>query len=95
MNQAEFEAELNHQGYLEVVDRRMHGNELNPDHAHEFDARVLVIEGEMTIASDAAERTYRAGEAFAIAAGRRHAERSGPQGARYLAGRRHQPKAGA
>ena len=93
MDRIEFETELHGQGYLEVVDRRMEANALNPEHAHEFDARVLVLEGEMTIVWDGDEHTYRAGDICAITAGRRHAERSGPQGARYLAGRRYGQKA--
>jgi hypothetical protein len=35
------------------------------------------------------ERTYRAGDTFEMSAGCRHAERCGPEGARYLAGRRY------
>lgn len=89
MNRAAFEAELRDQGYLDLVDRNMAANNTNPEHAHEFDARLLVLEGEMTVACEGAERTYRAGDTFAMAAGRRHAERGGPDGVRYLDGRRY------
>lgn len=89
MDRSQFERELDAEGYSELVDRRMDANAVNSEHAHEFDARVLVLEGEITIVCDGAERTYRAGEACAIAAGRRHSERGGPQGVRYLAGRRY------
>ena len=89
MDRAKFEAELRDAGYHEVVLREMAANELNPEHAHPFDARLLILDGEMTIACDGAERTYRVGDTFAMAMQRRHSERSGPQGARYLAGRRH------
>jgi quercetin dioxygenase-like cupin family protein len=94
MNRAEFETELRAQGY-EVVDRRMDANATNPEHAHEFDARLLVLEGDITITCDGEERTYRAGDRFAMNAGRRHAERSGPRGAHYLAGRRYRHKSAA
>jgi quercetin dioxygenase-like cupin family protein len=93
MNRVEFEGELQAQGYREIVDRRMPANETNPEHAHEFDARLLVIEGEMTIISEGEERTYRAGDTFAMTAGCRHTERSGADGVRYLAGRRYQKAA--
>ena len=89
MDQATFEKELREQGYAEIVDRRMAADTLNPEHAHEFDARLLVLEGGMTIAAEGSERTYRAGETFAMSRGCRHSERSGPEGARYLAGRRY------
>lgn len=89
MSRAEFEIKLREQGYAEVGDRRMEANAVNPEHAHEFDARLLVLEGEMTITRDGDERTYRAGDTFEMSAGCRHAERCGPEGARYLAGRRY------
>ena len=66
MNRADFEHELEAQGYREVIDRRMQAGEFNPEHAHEFDARLLVLEGEMTIVCDGEERTYRSGDTFAM-----------------------------
>jgi quercetin dioxygenase-like cupin family protein len=89
MDRIAFETELREQGYAEVVDRRMATNALNPEHAHEFDARLLVLEGAMTIIAEGAEHTYRAGDTFTMSADCRHNERSGPDGARYLAGRRY------
>ena len=57
MNRAEFETELSTQGYGEIIDRSMEVNAVNPEHAHEFDARLLVLEGEMTVTSGGEERT--------------------------------------
>jgi len=94
MNRAEFETELRAQGYQEIVDRRMPANQTNPDHSHEFDARLLILEGEMAITREGEERTYRAGDSFAMSAGCRHAERSGLEGVQYVAGRRYQGAAG-
>jgi quercetin dioxygenase-like cupin family protein len=90
MDRTAFEADLGAKGFNEVVDRRMQPREVNPTHAHEFDARLLVLEGAMTIAAEGGEHTYRAGETFEMPAGRRHSETAGPDGARYLAGRRYQ-----
>jgi quercetin dioxygenase-like cupin family protein len=92
MERTAFETELRKQGYSEVVDRRMEANALNSEHAHEFDARLLVLEGAMTITAEGNERTYRAGDTFTMTADCRHSERSGPEGARYLAGRRYSAK---
>jgi quercetin dioxygenase-like cupin family protein len=92
MDRAAFETELQGDGYAEVVDRRMEPEAFNPEHSHEFDARLLVIEGAMTIAVEGGERTYRAGDTFTMQAGCRHSERSGPEGVRYLAGRRYSAK---
>jgi quercetin dioxygenase-like cupin family protein len=93
MERVEFEAALREAGYLEVADRRMEPNKTNPEHSHEFDARLLILEGEMTIARDGEARTYRAGDTFAMNAGCLHTEQCGPEGVRYLAGRRYQQKA--
>jgi quercetin dioxygenase-like cupin family protein len=93
MNRVEFENELRAHGYQEMADRRMPANETNPEHSHEFDARLLVLEGEMTITSGGEERTYRTGDTFAMTAGCRHTERCGAEGVRYLAGRRYPQKA--
>ena len=92
MDRAAFETQLHQQGYAEMVDRRMDAGFLNPEHAHEFDAYLLVLEGAMTIASEGSERTYHAGDTFTMTAGCRHSERAGADGARYLAGRRYQAK---
>jgi quercetin dioxygenase-like cupin family protein len=81
MDRTTFETELRARGHAEVVDRRMPANAVNPEHAHEFDARLLILEGAVTIASGGQERTYCAGDTF-------HAEGAGPDGVRYLAGRR-------
>ena len=92
MDRMAFETELREQGYGELVDRRMEANSVNPEHAHESDARLLILEGAMTIISEGAERIYRAGDTFSMPAGRRHAEQGGPDGVRYLAGRRYKTK---
>ena len=42
---ATFESEFVEQGYGEVVDRRIEPDLLDPEHAHEFDAHLLVLEG--------------------------------------------------
>ncbi|MGE0257945.1 MAG: cupin domain-containing protein [Alphaproteobacteria bacterium] len=89
MDRTAFEDGLRGTGYGEIVDRRMEPNSVNPTHAHEFDARLLVLEGAMTIAAEGGERTYRAGDTFEMQAGCRHSETAGPDGARYLAGRRY------
>ena len=90
MDRTAFENGLREEGYGEVVDRRMEPHQVNRMHAHEFDARLLILEGAMTIAAEGGERTYRAGEIFAMPAGRPHSETAGPDGVRYLAGRRYQ-----
>ena len=57
-------------------------------HAHSFEAKALVIHGELRIRTAAGERRYGVGEVFHLAAHEPHAEVFGAQGVRYLAGRR-------
>lgn len=66
----------------------MEPNTTNPEHAHDFDARVMVVAGEMTLDRDGASRAYSPGETFEITHGHRHAEIAGLDGATYVAGRR-------
>jgi quercetin dioxygenase-like cupin family protein len=88
MDQAAFTIQLAKEGFQPpvLVMREAHGT---PDaHAHPFDAKALVIEGELRIRTAAGERHYGVGEIFQLAAHEPHSEVFGAQGVRYLAGRR-------
>ena len=50
--------------------------------------RALVLDGEITLTVSGDARTYRSGDVFTMAAGCAHAESVGPDGVRYLVGRR-------
>lgn len=88
MTSAEFIELLNAEGYREIVtvERTQHG-EL-PEHAHVFTARALILEGEIMLDIGGASRSYRAGQVFELDRGQLHTERYGPQGVRYLVGRK-------
>jgi quercetin dioxygenase-like cupin family protein len=88
MDRPAFEAELLRNGY-EVVSIAMSPNQLKDEHAHDFDARVLVVAGAMTVARNGESSTYQPGETFHMPAGCRHSELAGPDGASYVAGRLH------
>ena len=87
MSQSEFEAELRRQGY-QVFYGGLRAGTVNPDHAHDWDARVMVIGGEITLTRRGKDETFRAGDSCTVAAGEVHAEHVGPQGVAYVAGRR-------
>jgi quercetin dioxygenase-like cupin family protein len=87
MNQSEFEADLKHEGY-EVVYGGMRAGQFNPDHTHDWHARVMVIGGEITITRDGRAETFGAGDSCFVSAGELHAENAGAQGVAYIAGRR-------
>lgn len=88
MDRTEFAKKCAAEGYGEIVDRTMEADHFNAEHAHDFDACVLVVDGEMTIARHGKAEIFRVGDLCTIAAGTVHSEKSGPAGARYLAGRR-------
>jgi quercetin dioxygenase-like cupin family protein len=87
MDRSTFEAELQHDGY-QVVVNAMPPGAINPEHAHDFDARLLVVAGDMTVVVGEQRNTYRAGDTFNMTHGCQHAEHAGPHGATYVAGRR-------
>jgi quercetin dioxygenase-like cupin family protein len=87
MNQSEFEVELKHEGY-EVFYGGLRPDQVNPDHTHDWHARVLVTGGQLTITRDGTAETFGAGDSCFVAAGEVHAEHVGPRGVSYVAGRR-------
>jgi quercetin dioxygenase-like cupin family protein len=87
VNQSEFEAELRREGY-QVFYGGLRAGEVNPDHAHDWDARVMVIGGEITLTRPGKAETFSAGGSCAVAAGDVHAEHVGPQGVAFIARRR-------
>lgn len=87
MDTAEFQADLRRDGYR-AVNTSVTPNKVTPNHCHDFDAKVLVLGGEITVTCDNTPVTYRAGQCFAVPAGRMHAEQVGPDGVALLSGRR-------
>ena len=88
MDRDQFTARLRAEGYPEVRMNELEPNRRNAEHQHPFDVLALVLEGEITLTVDGRARTYRAGEEFSMQAGCRHVEDIGPQGVKYLVGRR-------
>ena len=87
MNQSEFEADLRREGY-QVFYGGLPAGAVNADHSHDWDARVMVIGGEITLTRAGSAETFRAGDSCVVAAGEVHAEHVGRQGVAYIAGRR-------
>ena len=48
MDRLEFEAELRREGYR-VVNSSLKPNMADPNHCHDFDAKIFVLGGELTI----------------------------------------------
>jgi quercetin dioxygenase-like cupin family protein len=87
MTRAEFEAELRREGY-EVRDGELKPNVHREAHAHEFDARVFVLDGSITLVIGKDRVTYRPGDCWSLTAGTMHEEHTEADGVRYVSGRR-------
>ena len=88
MDQQEFEAGLQRDGFAAAVRvERAVGYSL-AEHQHPFDARAFILEGEITLTVAGVAATYRPGDVFRLAAGTEHLESAGPAGVVYLSGRR-------
>jgi quercetin dioxygenase-like cupin family protein len=83
-----FEAQLRAEGYPEIRFNQYKPNQHNPEHSHPFDVHALVVEGDITLTVEGKATRYAAGDEFKMAAGCRHIEDIGPEGVRYLVGRR-------
>jgi quercetin dioxygenase-like cupin family protein len=88
MNTETFEAELRRDGFTEIDTRSLPPGQINPAHSHPFGVKALVLEGEITLTVDGADRTYRGGDVFTMANGCEHAEHVSQAGVSYLVGRK-------
>ena len=88
MDDQSFADVLRREGFGEIEIGEKPANHRSSEHAHQFDVSALVLDGAITLICDGRERTYAAGDRFDMAAGKPHIEAVGPQGVRYLVGRR-------
>ncbi|HET9748571.1 MAG TPA: cupin domain-containing protein [Casimicrobiaceae bacterium] len=87
LKEAHFEFALRREGF--AVERKVQPPaRCVPEHAHPFDVRALVLNGDITLTVEGIDYTYRVGDIFVMPAGHRHAETVGPEGVEYLVGRR-------
>ncbi|MBB2484719.1 cupin domain-containing protein [Mitsuaria sp. WAJ17] len=83
-----FRSEALTAGYAEVLERVWPPGTVLQPHTHPFQARALVVAGEMWLTAEGRTRHLRPGDRFELAAGVLHDERYGPQGASYWVARR-------
>lgn len=86
-----FDAQARADGFDQILDRDWGADELVPEHTHPFDARALVVRGEMWLEHGGQTRHLQPGDGFELAALTPHAERYGPHGATYRVARRQPP----
>ena len=91
MTRAEFEAAVRREGY-EVAEGEIKPHVHRELHAHDFDARLFVLTGSVTLAFESDRVTYGPGDSCSVPAGTRHAEHTEADGVRYVFGRRSVPQ---
>ena len=88
MNSEEFTQQLHNEGFGTVVKVEREPNGSMDLHSHPFEAKALILEGEITISAEGKTRHCLPGDVFQLAAYVPHTESYGPQGVSYLAGRK-------
>jgi mannose-6-phosphate isomerase-like protein (cupin superfamily) len=87
MDRATFEAELLREDY-DVRELHMPPDQTREPHTHEFDAKLFILDGVFSLVRDGVTETFRPGQICSVPAGTLHQEKTGAEGAHYLAGRR-------
>src|ERR1700684_469821 len=87
MDRLEFELAPRNDGFR-VVTASLRPNMREANHCHDFDARLFVLGGEITITRDNNPETFRAGQCCEVPAKCMHSEQVGPEGVAYVSGRR-------
>lgn len=89
MNRESFSQSLQEQKFNEVLEKSLGAGEYNAAHAHPFDVRALVTQGDINLMVGGVTTRYSAGEIFSMVAGCTHEESVGADGVTYLVGRRY------
>ena len=88
MDTEAFESALKRDGFNEISAAGFPAGHAPGEHVHPYSLRGLVLEGEFTIAVEGIKTSYRAGEIFVLDRHIRHDEWAGPDGVRFLIGRK-------
>tara|TARA_Y100001934_G_scaffold194409_1_gene229300 strand:- start:379 stop:642 length:264 start_codon:yes stop_codon:yes gene_type:complete len=87
MNEAEFTKACKAEGYTVMKMDHPVGIE-NDMHTHDFSAKLMILTGEFTVAFEDGDAVCGPGDRCDVPAGTMHAERSGPEGATILLGKK-------
>ena len=88
MNIETFRATAEKEGYVFEEPKKLEAGLENAEHAHHFDAAVMVLDGEITIGVGGENTTYQPGDVCHMASGTEHTELAGPDGVTLLVGKR-------
>ena len=81
-----FESDLRREGF-EVVNGGLKPGFSEELHAHDFDARIMVLAGEITVTRDGKPDVFHAGDSCEFPAGCEHTTQVGPEGVAYMVGK--------
>lgn len=84
-----FEAGLARDGYENAGIKTLEAGCHNDAHAHDFAVRAMVVEGGITLTFNGEARSYGPGDIVVMEAGCEHVEDVGPEGLKFLVGRKH------
>jgi quercetin dioxygenase-like cupin family protein len=88
MERDDFVEMLAREGFQTTVLMEREAGASADNHTHSFEAKALILEGELTLRIGDNETLYQAGDVFHLKANEVHSERCGPQGVSYLVGRK-------
>lgn len=84
MNEVEFRAYAQVEGFREPEFRQHPPNRFFDTHAHKDDLIVLITEGALTVDYGDRQETFGPGEMCQVAPGINHTDKAGPDGARFI-----------
>jgi quercetin dioxygenase-like cupin family protein len=93
MTPEQFAEELAREGFEPAVTVTREADGMLGDHTHPFEAKALILSGDIRIATATSERVFQAGDIFHLAAEEPHSEFYGMLGVQYLVGRKTPPAA--
>ena len=89
MNREQFTDILTREGFQEVITLTQKPNGFVDTHTHAWEVKALILRGELTLTFGGAQHHYKMGETFSLPLAEPHAERYGPDGVEFLAGRKY------
>lgn len=88
MDRTAFARQLEADGFAETMTVTREAGGMLDTHAHPFEARALVLQGELVIRVDGRPQRYATGDVFHLQAHCPHEETYGSHGVTYLVGRK-------
>lgn len=93
MNEQELMQKLETEGFDKVWIYDAPAGEIDEEHAHDYDTKLVILSGEISITSvlggAVANMNYKAGAEVVIPRNKPHSAKVGPNGCRYIVAEKH------